>query len=254
MTDLVDQMFPPIHRKWAPEFTDFNYWKAPVQEFTLPDLSPPSPALSARSDTSNQSTLARIRNFSLVGNRQGNNVKQPGLSSPGRKTSATTETSTPNHHPANDDQSPQLRQMTSLERLSSTLAALTQSSSSSIGETRRSLSPGSRSSLSLTYAETSDDDYGDDGIGFGEERIGRRRERTKSVTSMPGSLDDLHFGHDEEGDDEGEEGHDGDEDLEEGYGYDGEGEEGAENEEEAAEEAFDEDFFATGEMKNVPFL
>ncbi|KAH9947171.1 Lipin/Ned1/Smp2-domain-containing protein [Amylocystis lapponica] len=54
MTDLVDQMFPPIHRKWAAEYTDFNFWKTPVQEFPLPDLTPPSPALSARSDTSNQ--------------------------------------------------------------------------------------------------------------------------------------------------------------------------------------------------------
>jgi phosphatidate phosphatase LPIN len=42
-------------------------------------------------------------------------------------------------------------------------------------------------------------------------------------------------------------------DDEEGYGNDGEVE-GGENEEEAAEEAFDEDFLATGEMKNVPFL
>ncbi|KDQ29727.1 hypothetical protein PLEOSDRAFT_1009219, partial [Pleurotus ostreatus PC15] len=30
MTDLVDQMFPPIHRKWAAEYTDFNYWKVPI--------------------------------------------------------------------------------------------------------------------------------------------------------------------------------------------------------------------------------
>ncbi|OBZ70053.1 Nuclear elongation and deformation protein 1 [Grifola frondosa] len=70
MTDLVDQMFPPIHRKWAAEYTDFNYWKTPMQDFPLPDLAPPSPALSARSDTSNQSALARLRNFSLVSSRQ----------------------------------------------------------------------------------------------------------------------------------------------------------------------------------------
>jgi phosphatidate phosphatase LPIN len=58
---------------------------------------------------------------------------------------------------------------------------------------------------------------------------------------MPGSLDDEQFGMD------------GMDDEEEGYGNDGEVE-GGENEEEAAEEAFDEDFLATGEMKNVPFL
>ncbi|KIY46600.1 LNS2-domain-containing protein, partial [Fistulina hepatica ATCC 64428] len=30
MTDLVDQMFPPINRKWAPEYTDFKYWRPPM--------------------------------------------------------------------------------------------------------------------------------------------------------------------------------------------------------------------------------
>lgn len=61
MTDLVDQMFPPVHRKWAPEFTDFNYWRASIPEVELPDLTPPSPALSARSDTSGRlSVLGKI--------------------------------------------------------------------------------------------------------------------------------------------------------------------------------------------------
>jgi phosphatidate phosphatase LPIN len=242
MTDLVDQMFPPIHRKWAPEFTDFNYWKMPVQEFTLPDLSPPSPALSARSDTSNQSALARLRNFSLVGNRQSNNMKQYSQPAP------ATEGSTPKPAMSNNKNA-HLRQISSLERLSNTLATLTQSSSSSVGESRRSLSPASRSSLSLTYAESwSDEEYGDDGFDSGGERKGRRRSRTRSETSMPGSLDEMRFGRDD--DDE----HLDDVDIEEGYGYEGESEDGPENEEEAAEEAFDEDFFATGEMKNVPFL
>jgi len=70
MTDLVDQMFPPVHRKWAAEYTDFNYWRAPMGDFELPDLTPPSPALSARSDTSGQTRLSRLRNFSLVGRRR----------------------------------------------------------------------------------------------------------------------------------------------------------------------------------------
>lgn len=67
MTDVVDQMFPPINRKCAPEYTDFNYWRTPVAEFELPgELSrPPSPALTARSDNSTQTTLSRLRNFSL---------------------------------------------------------------------------------------------------------------------------------------------------------------------------------------------
>lgn len=65
MTDLVDQMFPPVHRSVAAEFTDFNFWRPPIHEFELPDLvpEPVSPALSARSDTSR---LSRLRNFTLV--------------------------------------------------------------------------------------------------------------------------------------------------------------------------------------------
>ncbi|CAE6510716.1 unnamed protein product [Rhizoctonia solani] len=59
MTDLVDQMFPPVHRRWAPEYTDFNFWRAPLPEIELPDLSPPSPALSAHSNTSGGSRLGR---------------------------------------------------------------------------------------------------------------------------------------------------------------------------------------------------
>ncbi|KAF8338980.1 Lipin/Ned1/Smp2-domain-containing protein [Cantharellus anzutake] len=58
MTDLVDQMFPPVHRKVASEFTDFNYWRLPIQVYEVPNLEPPSPALSARSDTSRLSRLA----------------------------------------------------------------------------------------------------------------------------------------------------------------------------------------------------
>ncbi|GAA97312.1 hypothetical protein E5Q_03990 [Mixia osmundae IAM 14324] len=64
MTDLVDQMFPPINRKAAPEFTDFNFWRPPMAQIALPDFSPPSPALSARSDSSRLS-FARLGSLSL---------------------------------------------------------------------------------------------------------------------------------------------------------------------------------------------
>ncbi|KAH7922979.1 LNS2-domain-containing protein [Leucogyrophana mollusca] len=224
MTDLVDQMFPPIHRKWAAEFTDFNYWKQPVQEFPLPDLTPASPALSARSDTSNQSALARLRNFSLVGTRQSNNMKQFSLPPP-----ATAPEGTPTT--GDGHRSSHLRQMSSLERLSSRLAALTQSSSSTVDGL--SESPASRSSTS-TFLDSDDEDEGEGGAFKG------RRPRSRSMTSMPGSLDDMQFGMDSDGD------------VEAGYGYGGE-EESVENEEEAAEEAFDEDFFTTREMNNVPY-
>ncbi|KAJ7498584.1 Lipin/Ned1/Smp2-domain-containing protein [Mycena latifolia] len=223
MTDLVDQMFPPIHRKWTPEYTDFNYWKAPVHDFPLPDFSPPSPALSARSDTS--STLNRLRNFSLVGSRKSSDMRQSALSRVNG--SASRETSPP---PGEPMRSADLRQMSSFERLSNTLSSSFGASSSSPDSTRRSLSPESRSSSSTTYGDSEDEDGSLDPDGKR-----RQRQRRRSMTSMPGSLDDdLQFDMD---DDEPAE-------------Y----EESSQDAMEDEEEAFDEDLLATGEMKNVPFL
>ena len=215
MTDLVDQMFPPINRKWAAEYTDFNYWKTPVPDIPLPDLSPPSPALSARSDTSNQSTLARLRNFSLGG----------------RTLSASRSTLPQTAQEANERakaerQASHLRQMSSFERLSNAILGPTQSPSRTFG-------PGS---LTPTTIESDSEDEGDD-MEKGPKRIRRR-----SISSMPGSLPGSHSDDDMDFEDEDEEGYD------EEYGYEGE------NEEEAAEEAFDDDLLATGEMANVPFL
>ncbi|KAJ4496837.1 Lipin/Ned1/Smp2-domain-containing protein [Lentinula lateritia] len=228
MTDLVDQMFPPIHRKWAPEFTDFNFWKPPMQEFPLPDFSPPSPALSARSDSS---TFARIRNFSLVGPRQ-NNIP---------KVAAAVAAASSR---ASDDEQPlrnmKLQQMSSFERLSSTLGFSGNGSSSSILKDRRSDSPDTRSYSSSSYAGSEDEDD-DDGWNGG------RRERRRSTTSMPGSLEDMNFGDD----DEEEYVHDDPNDDYNGE-YDPHGED--EVDEVAADDAFDEDLLAAGEMKNVPFL
>lgn len=219
MTDLVDQMFPPINRKWASEYTDFNYWKPPVADFPLPDLSPPSPALSARSDTSNQSTLARLRNFSLVGTRQSNNMKQFSLPPPGSEASTRQNT-------IDSRKDGHLRQMSSLERLSSTIASL--ASSSSTAASPRSGTP--------TFIDSgSEEEEEDDQMEKGR----RYRPRTRSMSSMPGSLpgsagsdDEMQFDMDEDGDDE--------------YQYEGD--------EEPADDAFDEDLLAAGEMKDVPFL
>ncbi|KAG6329330.1 hypothetical protein ID866_9759 [Astraeus odoratus] len=235
MTDLVDQFFPPIHKKWESEFTDFNYWKTPVQVFPLPDLTPPSPALSARSDTSNQSALARLRNFSIGGRQLSISATPPGLSSMrgGNGTPADGGMG-----PRAEERSMHLRQMSSFERLSSRLAALALSSSP--GTAVGSAGPESRSSASSTFLD-SDEEIDADLEGM----KGKRRRRSTSTTSMPGSLDDeVQFGMDEERCEEGEETHEDDEEA----GIDEFGEE------EAAEEAFDEDFLATGEMKNVPFL
>ncbi|KAL4076421.1 Lipin/Ned1/Smp2-domain-containing protein [Scleroderma citrinum] len=240
MTDLVDQMFPPIHKKWEADFTDFNYWKTPVQEFQLPDLTPPSPALSAKSDTSTQSTLARLRNFS-IGGRQSVSVNGTPTeigTGAGAGTGTSMGVGGPGEH------SVHLRQMSSFERLSSRLAALTLSSSPNTIVGSGSFE--SRSSASSTFLDSDEDPDVQADLEGGVFKPRGRRPRSTSMASMPGSLDnDIHFGMDEE-EDEGEDGDGNDED---------EGDrDGGDYEEEAAEEAFDEDFLATGEMKNVPFL
>ncbi|CAA7260114.1 unnamed protein product [Cyclocybe aegerita] len=234
MTDLVDQMFPPIHRKWTPEYTDFNYWKTPVQEFPLPDLSPPSPALSARSDTSNQSALARLRNFSLGGNSNRLPVS--------KQSSITIIPDNREEADGDPYRSSHLRQMSSFERLSSTLGFMSRVNN---GDYRRSASPESSSSC----AESDDED--DDEVDTDGKR--KKRQRRRSMTSMPGTLDETHFGMDDDEeeqppledhhfihhDDEGDEGYDGDD-----HG----------DPEQDPDEIFDDDILAAGEMKNVPFL
>jgi len=230
MTDLVDQMFPPINHKWTSEFTDFNYWKTPVQDFTLPDLSPPSsPGLTARSDTSPQSAFARLRRFGLTGKQQ-------------NATKASVVGAGPNGY-----RSSHLRQMSSLERLSSSLGFISRSSTLNFESYGRSDSPSSSSS----YLTDEDEDSN-------LAKRPRGRPRSRSMTSMPGTLDETEFMADE---------YDGQEsNLEKGYrhfeGEDGfdEGYEGEEDEqyhldaEEEAEAAFDDDLLATGEMQKVPFL
>lgn len=57
--------------KFKPEFTDFNYWRSNIAEIELPDLSPPSPALSARSDTSSRlSVFGKIAGLGRSTSRQ----------------------------------------------------------------------------------------------------------------------------------------------------------------------------------------
>ena len=230
MTDLVDQTFPPIHRKWTPEFTDFNYWKIPLQDYALPDLSPPSPTLSARSDTSNQSTLARLRNFSLGGNSARGGHINNGHSS----TVETTTDQDASFHPYRNSH---LRQMSSFEKLSSTLFGINNGDGS-----RRSASP----ELSSSYAG-SDEEDGDE-IDDGRPRT--KRPRAKSVTSMPGTLDQMHFDMDEEEDEEEQEEDEEEEHVDDYYN----GDENGVEEGEEVEEEFDDDLLAAGAMRKVPFL
>lgn len=57
MANLVDETFPPVQRNNQPAYNDFNYWRVALPEVELPDLAPPSPALSARSDSSRMSVF-----------------------------------------------------------------------------------------------------------------------------------------------------------------------------------------------------
>jgi phosphatidate phosphatase LPIN len=97
----------------------------------------------------------------------------------------------------------------------------------------------------VTYLDSGSEGE-DEGGDEGKRR--RRRVRTQSITSMPGSLDDMIFNFSDEDDVQpqgsGEEGeHEEHENGHEAY-----------EDEEVGEDAFNEDFLATGEMKNVPFL
>lgn len=85
--DLVNEVFPPVARKVKPEYTDFNYWRTDIPDIPIPDLSPPSPALSARSDSS-MSVLSKI-----IGRRS----SRPAL---GSNTSQTSRPSSPLIGPA----------------------------------------------------------------------------------------------------------------------------------------------------------
>ncbi|GAA5888764.1 hypothetical protein JCM6882_002843 [Rhodosporidiobolus microsporus] len=95
MTDLVDQMFPPINRKTAPDFTDFNYWRTPLPAIDIPELAPPSPALSARSDQStSRLSLGRLGNLaSSLSRRSSRQTLADGGAPANRNTRGATPTS-----------------------------------------------------------------------------------------------------------------------------------------------------------------
>ena len=216
MTDLVDLMFPPIAHKWESEFTDNNYWKAPLAEFHLPDLAPPSPALSARSDASNQSAFARLRNFSLRSTSSGRSPPFP--PSPHIETRRGRDmdnTGSHNHQ----------RQLSSIERLSNVL----------VGLASRSASPSTPSGRELGSED--DCDLHDDSGYAGRHRLLRKH----STRSMPGSLPGSRPSSDEE-------------DLEFGVTGKGVDDSFSDPEAETVEQEFDEDLFAAGEMQKVPFL
>lgn len=231
MTDLVDQQFPPINKRWEPEFTDMNFWKAPMQEFQLPDLTPPSPALSARSETSNQSTFTRLRNISLI--PSGRRPISPPLpiTRPDSPTNLSGAAGSSVY-----GKGTHLRQMSSLERVSAALGF----SSSPPASPPRGLSP---DPLSSTMYDSGSEDEGADVDWQGRPRKHKRR---RSITSMPGSLpgsgDDMEFEEQDYSDEEAQ------------YSDEYEEEHEEEHVEFDPETTFDDDLAAAGEMAQVPFL
>lgn len=110
MTDLVDQMFPPITQRSSekktgkPEFSDFNYWRPQITDFELPPddellpTPPVSPTLSARSGRSVRSVTGSVRSATsgvalpTEGDSQQSRLSRFGLGSLGlsRKSSVQT--------------------------------------------------------------------------------------------------------------------------------------------------------------------
>lgn len=87
LNDLVNEVFPPVTTKFQPQYTDFNYWKAPIADIQLPDFTPPSPALSARSDASGASRLSVLGRIATLGRRGSRSPPPDGAASPMSQTS-----------------------------------------------------------------------------------------------------------------------------------------------------------------------
>lgn len=228
MTDLVDQMFPPIHRKWAPEFTDVNFWRPPMVDFEFPELTapaPPSPALSARSDASMQTGLSRLRNFSLRG-------PSPQFVPP------STQHTRQNGQQARMDHQ---RAKSSMGNASALINGAAQ------GHHMRHVSSGGALRNSNVAVPRMNG-----GAGSFEER---RAAHRMSGGSMPGSYEEFRPDdgeeEEEEEEDDGESDEEGEE--EEDGEYSDEEEEGEEHMELEHEE-FDDELLATGAMDDIPFL
>ncbi|CAG7848768.1 Nuclear elongation and deformation protein 1 [Serendipita indica DSM 11827] len=244
MTDLVDQMFPPIHRKWAPEYTDVNFWRPPMPTFDFPDVTrpsspspsspsstlaalPPSPALSARSDASMQTGLSRLRNFSLRGSSSTSRPAQ--------------EFVPPGQSGGNDGSRNHTYQQH--QRAKSSVG----------GNGRRNHQHHGRA--------TSADASRENGIPMPSRRDGlsddeqRAKNRLSVGSSMPGSYEEFHLDDSDEDDEEiedeeGEEEYSDEEDEEDG---EDEGSEEEEEDELPHEMDFD-PLLETGEMDAIPFL
>ncbi|CEL59788.1 Nuclear elongation and deformation protein 1 OS=Schizosaccharomyces pombe (strain 972 / ATCC 24843) GN=ned1 PE=1 SV=1 [Rhizoctonia solani AG-1 IB] len=221
MTDLVDQMFPPVHRRWAPEYTDFNFWRAPLPEIELPDLSPPSPALSAHSNTSGGSRLGRLVSLGRSASRS-SSIDARQAEKDGRSLGDTERRRTTSHP----------------------------------GTMMRAGTVNVRPSSPLTGPAMSAEDL--DAISDAEGRmqggvdIDWEHRRRMSFDSMPGSFEERRWVHDADEEDSDEQatqaGAFDDDDSEDG----GEGDDEHDDDDDDEEPQFD--TLATDEMEDTPFL
>lgn len=197
-----------------------------MDEDDLPELSPPSPALSARSDTSNQSTLTRLKYLSLMGSGRTGHKKQFSLPPPATETYINGRSKADSERERGQvTRDSHLRQMSSFERLSNTLSNFIPSTS-----------PNATSPVSSPSVLDSGDE--DEDVDLEGQTRGRKRVRRTSMPgSLPGHSDNERNDHEHSSEEEGEDGGDGEEDD---YGYD------AEHEEQTIDDIL--------EMENVPFL
>ncbi|KAI8380073.1 Lipin/Ned1/Smp2-domain-containing protein [Blakeslea trispora] len=157
LTDLVDQIFPPINRVEDEEFNDWNYWKPPKLEIDIPELDIPleptspkpkpiKPDVSALPPSSVVASSSSSTSRSLLRSFTGGS--QASLQKPQRKYSISSNTS-------HDELSPQSspRQLASDNQLTSDQRAMTSLSTS---PTSSSIMNKMRFTLSRTFLSSND--------------------------------------------------------------------------------------------------
>ncbi|KAL1920812.1 uncharacterized protein VTP21DRAFT_11447 [Calcarisporiella thermophila] len=68
LSQLVDQLFPPVHQKLNNDFTDLNWWKAPLPDIELPEPESPasSPGVGPVDATPGGGTRSMLRSLTSI--------------------------------------------------------------------------------------------------------------------------------------------------------------------------------------------
>lgn len=229
-------MFPPVHRRFAPEYTDFNYWRPTIDAFEIPDLTPQpaSPALSAASDTSGRmSMLGRLAGLGRKSSRQtvgsggGEDDKRgQGPASPSTRPSSPLSTSIGRDDSDYDDDE---------DAISDRGDFMNQEQQDHQQQHRAHSMPGS-------FDDRSSQFMGDD---FFDQRGFQRYKEAQNDRPDGGrgqgrdGQDHVDLNSDQEGDDDDD---DDDDDYQQGS-----------EDDDVYPEMFDDDLLATGEMSKVPY-